>query len=406
MTPSRAAVPRARSPAARSGSRPRAPGAAHRARSSAVRSRRIVSVVTPKCPASSATSTRPSRRARPTIACCRSSAYIRPPVVARMSPFYARLCWFVKARIRRPGPGGGWLAWPAVAPDGTRPPPVSSSTPGVAVPAVLPRRALRALLCLALIVPLVAWLPPDEAAAATAERIAGASRVDTAVAISRAAFPDGAPTAYLARADVFADALAAGALTDGPILLVPSCRRRAARGGRGARAPRPRDGRGAGRGSRGLRGAARAGRRRARGREAGGPDAVDTAAAVALAAAGAGSPDTVYLANAGDSPDAVAAGSLTDGPVLLVVPGAPLADAVRAVIATLDPARVVALGVRRRSPTRSWPRPQTGAPPGVSPARAAWRPRSPSRVPPSRARRPPRTSRAPMCSPTRSPPAR
>jgi uncharacterized protein (DUF302 family) len=43
------------------------------------------------------------------------------------------------------------------------------------------------------------------------------------VAISQRAFPGGAETAYLARADVFADAVAAGSLRDGPILLVPSC---------------------------------------------------------------------------------------------------------------------------------------------------------------------------------------
>ena len=54
-------------------------------------------------------------------------------------------------------------------------------------------------------------------------RLAGPSRVDTAVAISRAQFPNGAPTAYLARADDSVDAVAGGVLTDGPILLVPSC---------------------------------------------------------------------------------------------------------------------------------------------------------------------------------------
>lgn len=53
--------------------------------------------------------------------------------------------------------------------------------------------------------------------------MAGPSRIETAVAISREQFPDGALTAYLARADVFADAVAGGTLTQGPILLVPSC---------------------------------------------------------------------------------------------------------------------------------------------------------------------------------------
>lgn len=54
-------------------------------------------------------------------------------------------------------------------------------------------------------------------------RLAGTDRFGTAVAISRHAFPDGASTAYLARADVAADAVAGGSLTDGPILLTPAC---------------------------------------------------------------------------------------------------------------------------------------------------------------------------------------
>lgn len=55
------------------------------------------------------------------------------------------------------------------------------------------------------------------------DRIAGPTRVDTAVEVSQVAFPDGAANVYLARSDDFPDALAAGSLTDGPILLVPSC---------------------------------------------------------------------------------------------------------------------------------------------------------------------------------------
>ena len=55
-------------------------------------------------------------------------------------------------------------------------------------------------------------------------RLAGTSRFDTAVAISKEAFPTGARALYLARADSFADALAGSSLTDkGPILLVPKC---------------------------------------------------------------------------------------------------------------------------------------------------------------------------------------
>ncbi len=56
------------------------------------------------------------------------------------------------------------------------------------------------------------------------KRIAGATRIETSVAISKTLFsPDEAPTVYLARQDVFADAVAAGSLTDGPVILVPTC---------------------------------------------------------------------------------------------------------------------------------------------------------------------------------------
>lgn len=66
-------------------------------------------------------------------------------------------------------------------------------------------------------------LPDDSEGLREKGRLAGADRIGTAIAISQAEFPDGAPTAYLARADVVVDAVAGGVLTDGPILLVPSC---------------------------------------------------------------------------------------------------------------------------------------------------------------------------------------
>lgn len=50
-------------------------------------------------------------------------------------------------------------------------------------------------------------------------RLAGSNRYETAVAIADRAFPNGSAHIYVARADVFADAVAAGVLTDGPILL-------------------------------------------------------------------------------------------------------------------------------------------------------------------------------------------
>lgn len=54
-------------------------------------------------------------------------------------------------------------------------------------------------------------------------RLAGDSRITTAIEISKAAFPDGAVEVYLSKQDVNPDALVGGALTKGPILLVPSC---------------------------------------------------------------------------------------------------------------------------------------------------------------------------------------
>jgi hypothetical protein len=57
----------------------------------------------------------------------------------------------------------------------------------------------------------------------SADRIGGADRYATAAMIAMEAYPDGADTVYLARSDTFPDALAAKSLTDGPILLVPTC---------------------------------------------------------------------------------------------------------------------------------------------------------------------------------------
>ena len=66
----------------------------------------------------------------------------------------------------------------------------------------------------------------EEAAAvnsSSTDRVAGDTRIATAAAVALEAFPSGAEVAYLARADKFVDAVAGGVLTDGPILLVPSC---------------------------------------------------------------------------------------------------------------------------------------------------------------------------------------
>jgi len=161
----------------------------------------------------------------------------------------------------------------------------------------------------------------DEAAGdRPADRLAGNGRIGTALAISRARFPTGSPIAYLARADVEADALAAGVLDGGPILLVPSCgtlptdveeelRRLApdevvALGGDAAVCPSLL--------SSAQEGAGAAGQRRLAGTDRSG-----TALAIARERFPTG-PVNVYLANGARSADAVVAGALRDGPILLV----------------------------------------------------------------------------------------
>ena len=64
--------------------------------------------------------------------------------------------------------------------------------------------------------------PPGPDVEIDVVRAGGAGRVETAAAVAREAFPDGADVAYVATAESFADALAGGpaaALEDGPVLL-------------------------------------------------------------------------------------------------------------------------------------------------------------------------------------------
>lgn len=94
--------------------------------------------------------------------------------------------------------------------------------------------ALAVLLVLAVLLGAVSARPAPAAAqsdpttqAVAVERIAGASRIDTAARIAQVAFPDGAATVVVARADAYADALAGGPLAaglDAPILLTGSDR--------------------------------------------------------------------------------------------------------------------------------------------------------------------------------------
>lgn len=215
------------------------------------------------------------------------------------------------------------------------------------------------------------------------DRLAGATRFQTAVAISEEGFPvdDGGGfgpigvlgTVLLARADAFPDALSAGSLELGPILLVPSCgevppevldevRRLApsrvlALGGPSAVCDQVRtavataaqeavdqlrfdfesDPEGDGESEPQPVDVTVASSR------ASGDDRLATSAAIARVGFPFGATD-VFLATAGDFPDALAGGALRRGPVLLVPACGPLPDGTTAEIARLNPTRVTALG--------------------------------------------------------------
>lgn len=174
-------------------------------------------------------------------------------------------------------------------------------------------------------------------------RLAGPTRIETAVAIATAQFPGGAPTVYLARADDLTDAVAGGSLRDGPVLLVPSCDgvpevvadeidrvdpvEVIALGGTDAVCDVTVEDAAAGRSA---------------GRLAG-TDRFATGAEIA-ARAYPGGADDVFLARVDDVADAIAAGSLDTGPVLLVPGCGDLPDGVRDAIRRILPNRVIALG--------------------------------------------------------------
>lgn len=192
---------------------------------------------------------------------------------------------------------------------------------------------------------------PGEAPAPTApSHLGGNGAAATAVAVSQRAFPSGAKEVYLARLDNPVDALAASILPKGPILLVPA------------------DGNvppdvfneikrlnpdkvvilgGAGAISDNVAGQVKTYTGKDVQRIAG-PNRVATAAAIASYAYPSGNP-TVYVADAmgkdgKGSPDAVAAGVLTDGPILTVSPNAGDIATVAQSIKALGANKVVALG--------------------------------------------------------------
>lgn len=178
----------------------------------------------------------------------------------------------------------------------------------------------------AAIAPQVSIAPQDVTAlasdgATSGGRVHGSDRYATSAAISRHAFPQGADVVYLARGDEFADALAGGMLTDGPILLVRACggvpgsvRAEIARldpaqvvalGGPGAVCDASLAEAAAGRPVSRLAGANR----------------YDTAVEISLRAwPDPGEADALYVTSGHAYADAVAGGGLSDGPILLVRP--------------------------------------------------------------------------------------
>ena len=183
--------------------------------------------------------------------------------------------------------------------------------------------------------------------AAETTRIGGADRYEVAVNVSRHrhADPSSAETVYLARGDVFADALTAGTLEDGPVLLVrPGCRAVpqvvldeiarvdpaavVALGGEASVCGDQLTQAAGGRATDRL----------------GGADRFEAAASIAGRAFSDGA-STVYLANGAITPDAVVGGALRDGPILLASwDGTTVPPATAAAVAMADPDRVVALG--------------------------------------------------------------
>lgn len=173
-------------------------------------------------------------------------------------------------------------------------------------------------------------------------RLAGGSRYDTAVAISKRAFPNGVRTAYLANGVLLADAVSGGILTAGPILPVPPTgvtpvviKNEVARlgvsnvialGGTGAVSAKT------------LNDFAPRSLSRIAGQ-----NRYETSAAIAAHEFKNKKANSVYLARGDVFADAVSAGSVTDGPIILVHQNAPMAAGGN-VTKNLAPQHITALG--------------------------------------------------------------
>lgn len=176
-------------------------------------------------------------------------------------------------------------------------------------------------------------------------RLAGRDRMVTSTRISQERFPQGADVVYLARQDLFADAVAGGVLTDGPILLVPSC-------GTAPQEVRDEVDRVGPEVVIGLGGIHAICddtlEETAGGRDTdrlAGEERIETSVEISQRAfPERGDARFVFLARADVFADAVTGGVLTDGPILLVNPCGPAHEDVQAEIERLDPERVIALG--------------------------------------------------------------
>ncbi|MGD8148833.1 polysaccharide deacetylase family protein [Ornithinimicrobium sp. Y1694] len=178
-------------------------------------------------------------------------------------------------------------------------------------------------------------------------RLAGSDRYATAVAISRHRFADpaSARTVYLTRGDSFLHALLAGQLTDGPVLLVrPNCADlpTTVRAEIDRLNPTTVIALGTTSGvCDDILKTAADGRHTER---ITGPTHADIARHLASRAFPRGA-DTAYLTRGKVSPDAVAAGQLSDGPVLLTsADGQSIPPATQQAIDNLHPTTIIALG--------------------------------------------------------------
>lgn len=180
--------------------------------------------------------------------------------------------------------------------------------------------------------------------AGTPIALAGTDRVGTSIEIARHAFPQGAGTVYVANGVNTADALAGGSLTDGPIVLVLDKRDAQAAVAnyvREAKATKVVALGGPGAVSNAVLNTVAAGVATER---IGGRDRVETSALIARHAAETRPASAVFLAEMSQGIDALAAGSLTAGPVILVPTKGKLPAVVTQTIAAINPAKVVALG--------------------------------------------------------------